>query len=338
MFSQPLPGAVQPAFALTAANAAAVAAICHRLDGLPLAIELAAARIALFPPEALLARLSNRLALLTAGARDLPERQQTLRAAIDWSYHLLDVREQQLFAWLAVFVGGCTLEAAEAICKATSDVAIDILDGVATLISHNLLRQQEGIDGEPRFTMLETIREYALEHLVASGELEVLRQRHAAFFATMAEAADLALSGLQQRAWLDRLETEHPNLRAAVAWGLTGTGCDLGLRLAVALGQFWARRGYLSEGRRWLTDALTDALTPPAGGTSRPDTAASRARRAKALVHIGFIALWQSDKLATVWRRVEILRAPPMFAKTGRTQTAPCRHRRQRSTSGRQLP
>ncbi|MFL5804867.1 MAG: ATP-binding protein [Roseiflexaceae bacterium] len=267
-------------FAVTNASAPAVAEICYRLDGLPLAIELAAAHVKLFSPRALLARLDHRLALLTGGGRDRPARHQTIRGAIDWSYNLLDPAEQTLFARLGVFVGGCTLEAATAVCNATNDLPMDVTEGVASLVDKSLLRLKASADGEPRFLMLETIREYALERLEAGGELGMLRQRHAAFFVTLAEAADPALSGLQQRAWLDRLETGHPNLRAAVAWSLTNVGSDMGLRLAVALGQFWARRGYLSEGRSWVTDALT-----PAGGTSRPDTAASRALQAKALTH-----------------------------------------------------
>jgi predicted ATPase/class 3 adenylate cyclase len=184
--------ASQPSFQVSNANAPALAEICVRLDGLPLAIELAAARVKLFPPEALLARLSSRLALLTGGPRDLPARQQTLRHTIAWSYDLLNEAEQALFRRLGVFVGGCTIEAAEAVCNVNGDLPLDVVDGLAALVDKSLVKQVEAMDGEPRFTMLETIREYALEQLAANGELEALRQRHAAFFVTLAETEKLA--------------------------------------------------------------------------------------------------------------------------------------------------
>jgi predicted ATPase len=174
--------AVKADFAITNENAPAVAEICYRLDGLPLAIELAAARVKLFAPQALLARLSSPLRLLTGGPRDLPARQRTLRNTIDWSYHLLDADEQTLFARLGVFVGGCTLEAVDAVCNAGGDLPMDIIDGIAALVDQSLLRQDEGGDGEPRFTMLETIREYALERLETCGESESMRRRHAIFY------------------------------------------------------------------------------------------------------------------------------------------------------------
>ena len=203
---------VQHDFALTNESASAVAEICYRLDGLPLAIELAAARIKLFPPQALLGQLGDRLKLLTGGARDLPARQQTLRSTIDWSYHLLDVSEQTLFQRLGVFVGGCSLEAVAAVCSTTQSVpgepAIDALDGLTALIDKSLLRQEAGADGAPRFTMLETIREYALELLVASGEEAALRQRHAQYYLALVERAEPLLHGAQQLIWLHRLEAE----------------------------------------------------------------------------------------------------------------------------------
>ena len=182
----------RPSFAVTDETCAAVAEICRRLDGLPLAIELAAARVKLLAPQAMLARLERRLPLLTGGARDLPERQRTLRDTIAWSYDLLDEPERRLFRRLAVFVGGCTLEAAEAVCNADGDLGIDVFDGIASLVDKSLLRQEDGPDGEPRFTMLETIREYGLEQLQASGEEAAIRRRHLAWFSDFATVARTA--------------------------------------------------------------------------------------------------------------------------------------------------
>jgi predicted ATPase len=208
--------ALMPGFAISEANAAAVAEICVRLDGLPLAIELAAARIRVFSPEALLARLSDPLKLLTGGARDLPARQQTLRAMVDWSYHLLDAGEQTLFARLGVFVGGCSLEAAEAICPLDERLPIDVADGVMSLLDKSLVRQVEGDDGEPRFTLLEMIREYALDRLAVSGEAEHIWRRHAAYYLALARMAEPQLRGTDQVAWMNRIEQELGNLRAAI--------------------------------------------------------------------------------------------------------------------------
>jgi predicted ATPase len=204
--------AVKPDFALTEANASDVAAICARLDGLPLAIELAAARTKLFTPQALLARLAlthrdSPLHLLAGGARDLPARQQTLRNAIAWSYDLLDAGGQALLRRLGVFVGGCTLEVIAAVCNANSDLRMDIVDGIASLVDHSLLQQAEGANGEPRFRMLETIHEYALEQLAASAEAEALRQQHAAYYLVLAERAEPQLRGPQQGVWLDGGQT-----------------------------------------------------------------------------------------------------------------------------------
>jgi predicted ATPase/class 3 adenylate cyclase len=281
-------------FAITKDNAPAVAEICHRLDGLPLAIELAAARVKLFPPQALLARLSNRLALLTSGPRDLPARQQTLRNAIAWSYNLLSVKEQILFRQLGVFVGGCTLEAAEAVCNVDNDLTLAVVDCIASLLDQSLLRREGGPDGEPRFVMLETIREYALERLKASGETEVLRRRHAECFLALAETAELWFHGPDQRVWLDRIEVEHVNLRAALAWSLevqrAGTQSPddhlqsaIGLRLAAALWWFWDRRGYLPEGRRWLERTLA------------ADRGIATPGRVKALVGASALAGWVNN-------------------------------------------
>ncbi len=229
--------AVRPDFAVNNDNAPAVAEICVRLDGLPLAIELAAARVKLLSPQAMLVRLEEPLKLLTGGARDLSARQQTLRGAIAWSYDLLDENEKRLFRRLAVFVGGCTLEAAEAVCHGGVDLRADVFDGIASLVDKSLLRQEEAPDGEPRFFMLETIREYAQERLTESGE--ELQNRHAEFFLNFAEQAEIEIHGFQQLKWLDRLEVEHDNLRAALGWLTHNSKAQLGLRLAGALTDFW---------------------------------------------------------------------------------------------------
>ena len=253
-------------FALTDENAAAVAEICARLDGLPLAIELACARIRLLPPQALLQRLSSRLKLLTGGSRDLPARQQTLRGAIEWSYSSLDLSEQTLFARLSVFARGAMLEAVEDVCGADDDLDLDVLDGLASLVDKSLLRQEEGSEGEARFWMLETIREYAIERLTERGERDRLQRRHAAHYLALAEQAAPGLSGPEQAVWFRRLETEHDNLRAALDWSLSKNGSaqsdesrtELGLRMAWDLHWFWTVRGHVAEGRRWVA-ALLDS-------------------------------------------------------------------------------
>jgi predicted ATPase/DNA-binding NarL/FixJ family response regulator/DNA-binding XRE family transcriptional regulator len=245
-----------PTFTLYAGNARAVAAVCARLDGLPLAIELAAARIKLLPPQALLERLGRPLAVLTGGARDLPARQQALRSALDWSHSLLQAAEQGLFARLGVFVGGCTLEAAETVCTMPSPLSLEVLDGLASLLDKSLLLQREAANGEPRFLMLETIREYALEQLEVCGEREVLRRQHAEYYLALAQAAAPRLTGAEQKEWLDRLDREHDNLRAALHWGLDRGEARVALHLGGALWRFWYIRGHLGEGRRWLEAAL----------------------------------------------------------------------------------
>jgi predicted ATPase/DNA-binding CsgD family transcriptional regulator/Tfp pilus assembly protein PilF len=280
--------AVRPDFALTDENAAAVATICGRLDGLPLAIELAAARIRLLPPAAMLARLNNRLSLLTGGAQDAPARQQTLRNAIDWSYDLLDADEQRLFRRLAVFAGGCTLEAAEAVCNAEGEQGNEILDGVASLIDKSLLRQVEPGGSEPRLAMLQTIREYALERLTNSGELDTLRRRHAEFFLALAEAADAAEEVAEQDAAHQRLEVEYDNLRAALDWSAASdSDVDLGLRMAGAMGEFWKIHGHIREARTYLTTLL-----------ARAGTAAPTHGRAKAVTIAARMALTEDDPVA----------------------------------------
>src|SRR6266487_2682134 len=269
--------AIKSAFQLTTDNAAAIAQICIRLDGLPLAIELAAARVKVLAPQALLARLDRRLQVLTGGARDLPERQRTLRSTMEWSYDLLDATEQQLFRRLSVFVAGCTLEAGEAVCAPLPDEAEQVLERVASLIDKSLLQQIEQIGEEPRLTMLETMREYGLERLRESGEAQMCQRAHALYYLALAEEAELHLKGALQVQWWKRLEREIENLRAALAWLVEEGEGELALRLSGALGWFWNIRGYWSEGRRWLEEALK---LPQAQGRT--------AYRAKALGAIMF--------------------------------------------------
>ena len=274
--------AVKPEFRLTTANAREVAEICVRLDGLPLAIELAAARMKLLSPQALLARMGRLLTLLTGGARDVPTRQQTLRNTISWSYHLLNAQEQRLFRWLSVFVGGCTLQAAEAVCAGTGDE----MDDIASLIDKSLLRsiEQTGEDSEePRLLMLETIREYGQELLASGGEATDARQAHADHFLLLAEEAVPALDGPLLTSWLDRLEQEHDNLRAALHWFLEAGQAVMALRLCSALERFWVVRGYRNEGLTFLERAL--------GGSAE----VAPSVRAKALLAAARLSFMQSD-------------------------------------------
>ncbi len=278
--------AVQPSFQLDTTNAVAVAEICRRLDGLPLAIELAAARLSLLPPSALLARLEQRLSILTRGARDLPPRQRTLRATIDWSYDLLDEQDRVLFRRIAVFTGGCTLETVELVCNPAG--ALDALDGLARLMEQSLLRHDPApsvtaADADPRFALLETIREYALERLRESGEEAQVRRNHALCYLAMAEAAEPELYGPAKTAWIARLEREHENVRAALAWLQAQGDDEPALRLAAALWWFWQVRGYLTEGRARLDQLLA------AGSVIAP------AVRIKALLAAGWLAHYQSD-------------------------------------------
>ena len=281
---------VRADFAVTNANAPAVAEICVRLDGLPLAIELAAARVRLFPPQALLARLGSRLTLLTGGARDLPARQQTLRGAIDWSYSLLQPAEQILFARLAVFLGARTFEAIEAVCN--PDGALDVLACVESLVEKSLLRQEEGPGDEPRFVMLETIHEYARERLELREEGEDLRLRHAEYFRQVAEAAMAELRGAHHNAVLARLMAAQENLRAALSWALERQEGETALWLALALLDSWMASGQRAEARQWLEAAL--AATEHAQAAV-PDAAPARELRAKALSEIGLLASLQGD-------------------------------------------
>jgi predicted ATPase/DNA-binding CsgD family transcriptional regulator len=280
--------AIKPSFSLSDANASVVAAICTRLDGLPLAIELAAARIKLLPAEALLAQLQHRLAVLTGGPRDLPARQQALRSTLQWSYDLLTPHEQRLFRRFAVFAGGCQLAAAEAICTVVGDVTMSLLDGLASLLDNSLLSQVEHVGEEPRFVMLETIREYGLACLDASGETASVKAAHAGYYLALAEAAEPHLLSAEQGTWLKCLEQDHENLRAALGWSLERQDRLSALRLAAALWRFWWMRGYLSEGHRWLEQALA---APPV----ELDSPTARAVRAKALGGAGILAYYQGD-------------------------------------------
>ena len=272
--------AVKPNFVLSEDNAAAVAQICIRLDGLPLSLELAAARSKLLSPQALLGRLNHRLAVLRGGRQDAPTRQQALRDTISWSYDLLNPEEQHCFRRLAIFVGGCTLEAAEAVCNGAADLSLPAIDLVASLLDKSLLQQSDQGGDEPRLLMLETIREYALEMLADSGELEATEEIHARYFLALAEQSEPELFGHQQHLWVDRLTRDSENIRVALQWLLAGQQQELLLRLAGSLGWFWYMCGRLSEGMLWLEHALR--------GT-RQDVAVSA--RIKALCYEAFIAL-----------------------------------------------
>ncbi|MBV9788859.1 MAG: tetratricopeptide repeat protein [Chloroflexi bacterium] len=291
---------VQPNFALTDENADAVAQICHRLDGLPLAIELAAARVRGLPPRAMLSRLSNRLDILAGGMRDLPERQQTIRDLIDWSYDLLDPQEQLVFRRLGVFVGSWALSSAETVCAWRAEPAemhagfpstsFPILPSLVSLLDKSLLIERHLGDGEAGFAMLETIRAYALERLETSGEIELLRQRHADCYLALVEEAEPELTRSQQRLWLDRLEWEHDNIRAALSWLIKSRAGGQALRLVGAIWRFWQFRDHHSEGLRWAEEAL--ALP----NQERPETKA----RVKVLCGAGWLAVDQAD-----YRRAE---------------------------------
>ena len=296
-------------FALREENARSVAEICARLDGLPLAIELAAARVKILTPNAILAKLENRLNLLTGGAKDLPARQQTMRGAVEWSYDLLNEDEKTLFRRLAVFAGGFTFEAAEAVVEEEkrrkgeevivsdtqsvsstpqlliSSSQIDILDLITSLVDKSLLVSKEQAEGEMRFRMLEVVREYALESLEMSGEMEAMRHSHAAYFLTLGEEAEVHLQTAQAGEWLNRLEHEHDNLRAAIRW-LFENDAEMAERLAAAIRIYLINRSHLTEGREWLNAAL-----------ERSDEA-SAAVRFKLLNGLGYLAFSQGDYLA----------------------------------------
>jgi predicted ATPase/class 3 adenylate cyclase len=278
---------VTPNFALTEQNAAAVVAICRRLEGLPLALELAAARMAVLSPSALLSRLSARLAVLTGGTRDTDERHQTLQNTIEWSYDLLEPSDQLLFQRLAVFVDGCRVDATEAVCKSeTGDVTV--LDGLQSLVDKSLVRNRPDSDGEPRFWMLETIREYASERLAKSGEAEMIARRHAEHLLELAERAEADLWAQQTDPWLPRLDPEEANFRAALVWAIAREEAEVAVRLAGSLYPFWEIRARQSEARGWLSRALAlDGAVPPSF-------------RAKALVAAGRATAWQGDLGAAI--------------------------------------
>jgi predicted ATPase/DNA-binding CsgD family transcriptional regulator len=298
--------AAQLEFRLTPQNAAAVAEICVRLDGLPLALELAAARIKLLPPPAMLARLRDSpLQMLSRGARDLPKRQQTLRNAVQWSYDLLDEDERRAFRWFSVFVGGSTLEAALAVLGPPA--SLDVLDSLA---SKSLLRLTRTYGGRSslagsgvetgdaaRLVMLETIREFAWEQLAQAAELEAARRAHASFYLSFAEHCEQELTGADQKTWFQRLDREQDNLRAALRWAMEQREGDIAQRLAGALQPFWLTRGHWSEGRRWLEEAL--ALDDPAHDLAWQDRGSGArldpAVRAKALYGAGDLARYQGD-------------------------------------------
>jgi predicted ATPase/class 3 adenylate cyclase len=289
--------AVRPHFRLTDENAPAVAEITARLDGLPLAIELAATRAKVLTPEQMLPRLQHRLSLLTSRVRTLPERQRTLRDAIAWSHDLLGEDERTLFARLSVFTGGWTLESAEAVCgpdgSETDGSGLDVVELLISLVDTSLVRRDEGPDGLPRFSMLETIREFGLEQLEARGELAEALSRHGRHYLDLAAEAEPHLTADDQAEWLDRCEREHANIRNALRWAIETGHVERAQESAAALWRFWQQRGHLAEGRRWLEEIL--AL--PAG---QVPTAA----RARALIAAGGLAWWQVDRRASAaWYR-----------------------------------
>lgn len=276
--------AVNPSFEVTNDNAPAIAEITARLDGLPLAIELAAARTRLLTPQAILARMQSSLVLLTGGARDLPARQQTLRGAIEWSYDLLDEQERALFRRLSVFVGGWTLEEAERIANPASELGLDILDGISSLGDKSLIKQEETEQGEPRFMMLETIREYGLERLIDGAESTEMRRRHAEVLLELAEQAQPEFTGKDQIIWLDRIGREHENMRAALRYAIDEDLGEIALRLGSALWRYWHLRGHFTEGRQWLSESL-----------ALPSAQERNAVRARGVNSLGSIEYWQSE-------------------------------------------
>jgi predicted ATPase/class 3 adenylate cyclase len=278
--------AASPRFALTSENAPVVEEITARLDGLPLAIELAATRVKVLTPTEILSRLRRRLALLTSGSRSLPERQRTLRAAIAWSYDLLDPVERRLFGRLSAFTDGWTFAAAEEVCD-PDGLGLDALDGLTSLVDKSLVRRTEPPGQAARFSMLETIREFGLERLEAGGDLDPVRRRHADHYLRLAAEAEPHLTGDDQGAWLDRCDTEHANIRAALRWAIDGGDAERAQAAAAALWRFWQQRGHLAEGRR----LLDEVLAMPAGQ-------APTAARARALAGAGGIAWW-SDQSAS---------------------------------------
>ena len=272
---------VLPAFAVTSANALAVAQNCSRLDGIPLAIELAAARVKVLPPEQIAARLDDQFRLLTGGSRTALPRQQTLRAMIDWSHNLLTDAEKTLLRRLSVFAGGWTLDAAEAICAEETLEAWEVLEVLSRLADRSLVLVEEG---EARYRLLEPLRQYAQEKLAEAGEGDVLRRAHAFYFTDFAEESEPHLRGPEQGEWLARLDADYGNLRVALAWALTSPeGVEPGLRLAAALLNYGELRGYEWEGYEWLLKLLPQSHSAPARLRARALYTASRL--AEALGH-----------------------------------------------------
>jgi predicted ATPase/class 3 adenylate cyclase len=279
--------AVSPRFRVTEESAPAVAKITARLDGLPLAIELAASRTKLLSPEQLLVRLEQRLPILTSRARTLPQRQRTLRDAIAWSHDLLDEAERRLFAQLSVFTGGWTLESAEAVCDPGA-LGLDPLEGLTSLVDQSLVRRIDAEGGDPRFSMLETMREFGLEQLRSHGDFGDIVQSHADYFLDLALEAESHLTADDQGEWLDRCDQEHPNIRAALRWAIDAGEAERAQEAAGALWRFWHQRGHLAEGRDWFKEIL-----------AMPSGQRRTAARAKALIGAGGMAWWQQDRGAT---------------------------------------
>ena len=276
--------AVRPGFSVTNENAPAVAAISARLHGMPLAIELAAARIKLLSPDAILVRLDHQLDVLAAGARDLPERQQTLRGAIAWSYDLLDDGGKRLLDRLSVFASGCDLASAEAVCGPSSEIGVDILDGLMALVDQSLIKVEETADGEPRFRLLDTIREYAAERLEADGEADLIRDRHREWYVALVERASGELSGAEQRRWLDRLELEHDDIRAVLDRAVAAPDPPVAIGVAFSMWRFWQKHGHLAEARRRL-----EAMAAAPWSHDDPRL------RAKLMEALGGTCWWQGD-------------------------------------------
>jgi len=286
-----------PSFALDAANAEAVADLCRRFDGLPLALALAAARVRLMTPQAMLRRLEGRLTILTGGPRDLPDRQRSLRAAMDWSYELLSPVEQTVFCRLSVFVGGFTLEAAEAVADPFARLDGDVVGIVESLLDRSLLIRDSAAGGEPRFNALETVHEYALERMAGEEDEAALRRAHAAYYLVVAEEAGAAAGGPEGSRWSERLERERGNFRAALKWAVARDEGEWGLRLARGLFPFWERGQGISEGRRHLADLL-----------ALPSTQGATPLRAHGLFCAGVLASSMNDRPAEMHQALALYR------------------------------
>jgi predicted ATPase/Tfp pilus assembly protein PilF len=295
--------AANPRFSIDSKNAPAIVEICHRLDGLPLALELAAAKIKMLTPETMMSMLTSRLELLTGGARDLPERQQTLRNTLEWSVNLLEDEEKTLFARFGVFVGGFSLEAAETVCNLKDETSgdQDVYESLAVLLNSSLLQMGDYHSLGPRFKMLETIREYALELLAKDGEMDALRERHAQYFAGRLVEVGFKFGSREADYWLDWVQSEHDNLRATLTWYLSDPDSHaLAVRLLASMIWFWYRRGFLIEGREWCNRFLKS-----------PAVEKHMESKGMALISSGAMAMWQGDlksALTFIEEAVEIVR------------------------------